>query len=166
MRYRRAGRQKPQSSATLRYCCPSVGSNAKYKRGQGFPKPQRAVEVGARPRLVGLQRASLSAIHQLAMHILISWDIHASGARRNEINAKLKECVSGYSWVRPLTTLYIVQFDDLEDRELIKAALVDLCGQFPREIYFIMSPAMEGGLYNGWLPKRLWPKIRQRTGET
>ena len=99
------------------------------------------------------------------MHILVSWDIRAQGARWTEINDRLKECLKGYSWVKPLKTLYIVQIDTIETREAIRQGLAAVCADCPKEVHLILTPAMEGGKYGGWLPKRLWPKIRQRTGD-
>lgn len=75
---------------------------------------------------------------------------------------QLKECLDGYSWVKPLSTLYIVKVDDSEDRMSIKDGLVEVCENHPKLIYVIVSPLMQGGRYGGWLSKDLWPKIRQR----
>ena len=99
------------------------------------------------------------------MHIVISWDIHAKGARWDEINDEMKECLSGYSWVKPLTTFYVVQVSGNEDRTRLKKALVDVCRNYPKMINLIVSPTMQGGSYGGWLPKSLWPKLRKRTRE-
>ncbi|WP_236685569.1 hypothetical protein [Geobacter pickeringii] len=97
------------------------------------------------------------------MHIVISWDIKADGANWKELNEKMKGCLSGYSWVKPLTTLYIVKIYSSEDRKQIRDDLVSVCRDNPKKVNFIMSPAMEGGSYSGWLPKSLWPKIEKRT---
>jgi hypothetical protein len=97
------------------------------------------------------------------MHIVISWDIHAEGDRWKELNDELKECLSGYSWVKPLTTLYIVQVAARGDRIAIKDALVEICRENPKLINVVVSPAMQGGTYSGWLSKSLWPKIQKRT---
>lgn len=97
------------------------------------------------------------------MHIVVSWDIKAEGEQWKSLNAQLKECLSGYSWVKPLTTLYIVKVDDKEDRGLIKDSLAEVCRANPKLINLVISPAMQGGRYGGWLPKSMWPKIRERT---
>lgn len=96
------------------------------------------------------------------MHIMLSWDIAATGEKWNAANARMKEALSGYSWVRPLKTLYIVKVSSQEQRQELKAALVEVVQGTTERITFVMTPAMEGGAYSGWLPKPLWEKIAKR----
>lgn len=96
------------------------------------------------------------------MHILISWDIKAEGVKWNNLNQELRECLKGYSWVKPLKTVYIVKIAELDDRQSIRESLTAVCSSNKGLINCIVTPAMEGGSYNGWLPKRLWSKIRER----
>lgn len=97
------------------------------------------------------------------MHFVVSWDIEAEGEEWTEINAAMKEGLSGYSWVRPLTTFYIVKVGSLEDKESIYHKLIAVAKKYPREVNVVITPAMDGGTYSGWLPKDLWPKVRKRT---
>lgn len=97
------------------------------------------------------------------MHVTVSWDISATGPRWLEINELMKGALKGYSWVRPLKSLYIVKVDSLEDRTALKDGLVNVVKSVDEKIHFLITPAMEGGTYSGWLPKSLWEKINQRT---
>jgi len=97
------------------------------------------------------------------MHCVVSWDIKAEGQRWTEINDAIKEGLSGYSWVRPLTTFYIVKVNSQGDWDFIRENIVSLAKTYSKEVNFVMSPLMDGGRYNGWLPKDIWPKIRKRT---
>ena len=97
------------------------------------------------------------------MHFVLSWDIEAEGQKWTEINEAMKQGLSGYLWVRPLTTFYIVKANSQHDWDTIQKNLVGVAKRYSEEISFIMSPLMDGGRYNGWLPKDLWPKIRERT---
>ncbi|WP_144401577.1 hypothetical protein [Isoalcanivorax pacificus] len=97
------------------------------------------------------------------MHIVISWDISAEGNRWNTINDEMKECLSGYSWVRPLKTFYVVKVNSSNHREQLITALQSVAKSNSEKIHFVASPAMTGGSYNGWLPKDLWDKIGERT---
>lgn len=97
------------------------------------------------------------------MHILISWDIKAEGGVWSDINSDLKECLKGFSWTKPLSTLYIVELYDSDDRKEIKSDLINVCNSYDEKIHFIITPVMQGGTYVGLLPKSLWPKIRKRT---
>ena len=99
------------------------------------------------------------------MHILVSWDIHADGQEWNDLNLAMRQALSQYSWVKPLATVYIIQIDNEEQREAIRSSLVSICKANPKKANFIVSPAMIGGPYNGWLATDLWPKIRQRVEE-
>ena len=95
------------------------------------------------------------------MHVLISWDIKAEGSEWTSLNDQLKECLEGYSWIKPLSTFYIAAVEDSEDRALLRKNMIAVCKENPKKIHFIISQAMQGGSYGGWLPKTLWPKIKQ-----
>jgi hypothetical protein len=96
------------------------------------------------------------------MHIALSWDITASGPRWTTINDALREELKYYPWVRPLSTFYIVNISTGEQRDSIVDALTAVAKRFPEKIYFVVTPPMSGGGYNGWLPKDLWDKINER----
>ena len=49
------------------------------------------------------------------MHVLVSWDIKAESPQWEELNEELRVCLEDYSWVKPLSTLYIVQIEDAHD---------------------------------------------------
>jgi hypothetical protein len=100
----------------------------------------------------------------MALHLQISWDIKASEPRWSQLNKTLSECLEGYSWVKPLKTTYIVQIPSLEARKEIRERLIAVCRTHTNEINVLISPAMQGGQYSGWLPKDLWPKIQKRAG--
>lgn len=97
------------------------------------------------------------------MHLIISWDIKAEEPDWASLNKKLKNCLKGYSWVKPLTTLYIVKIDSFEDRDEIRSALIEVCKGNRKKINLIISPTIEGDKYSGWLPKPMWEKIKKRT---
>lgn len=97
------------------------------------------------------------------MHFIVSWDIQSEDKEWDEINAQLQECLEDYSWVRPLSTFYIVRVRSQEEWEWIKEDLQEVADSSTATIRFILSPLMYGGQYDGWLPKTAWPKIRKRT---
>jgi hypothetical protein len=99
----------------------------------------------------------------MSLHILISWDIKADIQQWSKLNNDLRECFDGYSWVKPLKTTYIVALPSLEDRQAIREKLIDVCQANTKKINLLISPAMEGGRYGGWLPKDMWEKIKIRT---
>ena len=96
------------------------------------------------------------------MHALVSWNIKAESPQWEELNEELKSCLEDYSWVKPLSTLYIVQIEDAYDHLSLKESLAEVCRDHPNMIHFVMGPPIQGGNYDGWLPKSLWPAIRKR----
>jgi hypothetical protein len=98
------------------------------------------------------------------MHCVVAWEIKVPpGDERIRLEENLKECLKGYSWVRPVSALYIVKIRDETDLDSIRTDLLEVCQANQGKVNVIMSPAMIGGRYRGWLPKDLWSKIRQRT---
>jgi hypothetical protein len=99
------------------------------------------------------------------VHVMVAWEIKAAeAARRAEISSALKEALKGYSWVRAVGNVYIVKVRSEDDRRNLGNGLKDVAREFG-EVNIIYSPAMEGGRYNGWLPRDLWQKIRQRVDD-
>lgn len=96
------------------------------------------------------------------MHFVISWDIQAEGEEWKNANDTLKKCLSGYSWVKPLTTLYIVKIRNEEAYDSIKESLKEVASTASITIHFVVTPIMYGGRYDGWLPDKMWPMIRER----
>ncbi len=99
------------------------------------------------------------------MHVLVAWEIKPGAASQSQdINSALKQALSGYSWVRALGNVYIVKVRSESERhdlgESLKSVARELGG-----VNLIYTPAMEGGRYNGWLPRELWTKIRQRVDD-
>lgn len=97
------------------------------------------------------------------MHVMLTWEIQAQGERWTAINTQLKDVLKGYSWVRPLRATYIVKVNSPENRLELKTSIIDVIKSTNEKINFVMTPAMEGGSYTGWLPKDLWDKVNQRT---
>ena len=97
------------------------------------------------------------------MHIIVSWDISASGERHSELNKKMREGLDGYSWARPLTTFYVVRIETEAARDTIQSRLELVAKTAPEDVNFVVSPAMNGGRYNGFLPKDMWDKINKRS---
>jgi hypothetical protein len=98
-------------------------------------------------------------------HVLVAWEIKGATDERNkQLRTALKEQLKGYSWVRVLQDVHIVKIDSVEDRLLLKERLAGVA-RVEGNVNLILTPLMVGGTYSGWLPRQLWPKIRQRTAE-
>lgn len=97
------------------------------------------------------------------MHIIVSWDIKTPKPKWDEIDEKLKEALTGYSWVRPLTTFYVVRTSGEVDRNLIRDRLVKVASSAGATVHIVISPTMSGGRYDGFLPSDAWPKLNERS---
>jgi len=95
------------------------------------------------------------------MHISLCWNIFAGNeAQKKTAEEALQAELKGYSWVRPLSTFYVVKIASGEERDQLVGRLIAVAKQSPVRINFIVTPALTGpGGYNGWLPRSLWQKI-------
>ena len=98
------------------------------------------------------------------LHIAVSWDIGATGERWKALNQQMLKVLKPYSWVRPLSTFYIVQIRTESVRGTMQSALEAVAKAAPERIQFLISPAMQGGRYNGYVSRDTWPEINERTG--
>lgn len=98
------------------------------------------------------------------MHVVISWDIKTQGDSWTKLDDALRKAIGSYTWVRPLTTFYIVRISDPAHRELILDNLLAVAKASPQiTIHIVISPVMSSGSYTGYLPKDMWDKINKRT---
>ena len=97
------------------------------------------------------------------MHFVVSWDISASGEEWTRLNDQMKSKLSPYSWVRPLTTLYVVQVTGQSTWNTILSELQAVGKANSPKINFIVTPLMSGGQYNGMLAPNLWEELNKRS---
>jgi hypothetical protein len=70
----------------------------------------------------------------------VSWELKAQGNRKVEINNAMLEGLRGYSWLRMLSSFYILDIDSQHDWNMIHERLLATAEQFKGEINFLMSP--------------------------
>ena len=97
------------------------------------------------------------------MHISVTWDISAKGESWNSLNDKMRDALKPYSWVRPLSTFYIIKISGEHDRTRIKESMENIASSGTVKIHFLLSPIMSSGRYYGYLPKDMWDNINERT---
>ncbi len=95
------------------------------------------------------------------MHFVIAWEFYSADQERKELNEKILSKIAPYSSARALSTLYVVKVDSQDQWNKIFEDLRDICKGKP--VYFIMTPLMKGGGYNGMIPKNLWDEINKRS---
>lgn len=99
------------------------------------------------------------------MHCVLSYDIHLdAGEQRQELERRIQAILSDYvPNVRRLTTFFVVHVNDRQDWDTLLHRLIELSKANPGIIHFIMSPPMDGGRYNGILPRGEWDEINSIT---
>lgn len=99
------------------------------------------------------------------MHIMLAWYVVTEDkSEQKAVNDRMKEALSGYSWVRVMPSVYVVKIDEADERDVLHERLKETVKGISETVHYLISPLMEGGRYTGWLPKRLWPKINERIG--
>jgi hypothetical protein len=97
------------------------------------------------------------------MYVVVSWDISASGEEWESINARLKDGLSNFSWARPLSTFYVVRITSEEERQTIQSRLLTVAKSVAKNVHFLISPAMAGGRFTGFLPQDMWENLNERS---
>ena len=99
------------------------------------------------------------------MHFVVSWDINNADDEWEHINSQLQKCLGEEEedWVCPVSTFYIIRVSDLQEWKEIGEDLRNVAENSIAEIHFVISPLIQGGQYNGWLPRKDWPKIQRIT---
>ena len=105
----------------------------------------------------------LIAIGNFDVHVAISWDISAQGERWTAINDQMKGALGQRSWVKPLTTYYVVRVAGEGDRHAIQNDLLAVAQSVTERVHFVISPTMASGRYDGYLPHDMWAKLNVRT---
>lgn len=98
------------------------------------------------------------------MHFVVSYDItNRANNNRAEWEERIREVIQTYSWVRPLTTFFVIQVADAYHRQIIVDGLTRVSNAALGDIHFVATPLMAGGLYGGVLPGNLWPELNARS---
>jgi hypothetical protein len=97
------------------------------------------------------------------VHVAISWDITGDGEPWKQIDERMRAAIQRYPWVRPLSTFYVVQIGSEGDRKILQDSLASVAKSAGTTVHFLITPAMLGGQYQGYLPADHWTKINART---
>lgn len=97
------------------------------------------------------------------MHFVLSYDLSADGKRRTELEEQIQTIINPYRHVKRLSTFYIVRVNNNVEWTTIWRQMTNLSQGIPERLWFIMSPLMEGGHYNGILPEDQWADINAIT---
>jgi hypothetical protein len=97
------------------------------------------------------------------MHFVLSYDLSASGERRTQIENEIHAIIAQYRNVKCLTTFYVIHVSNHSEWELMRQQLSNYSTRISEKLNFIMTPLMDGGMYNGMLPQDQWININAIT---
>lgn len=99
------------------------------------------------------------------MHCIFSYDLQLeAGQRRQEIENQIEGILQQYTPnVRRLSTFFIIHLRNQAEWDTLLDRLSRLSRGIPETFYFILSPIMDGGRYNGILPRGEWDGINAIT---
>jgi hypothetical protein len=97
------------------------------------------------------------------MHFVLSYDLGATGERRTQIENEIHSIIAPYRNVKCLTTFYVIHVSNHSEWELMRQQLSNYSTRISEKLNFIMTPLMDGGMYNGMLPQDQWININAIT---
>ena len=97
------------------------------------------------------------------MHFVLSYDLSAEGQRRTDIEREIENVLSPYQSVKRLSTFFIIHVENIHQWSSIRLSLTEITKRIPEKFFFIMSPLIPVGRYNGYLPQDEWNQINAIT---
>lgn len=98
------------------------------------------------------------------MHTFLSYDLQIpDGDRRREVIGRIESILQPYRHVARLVSNYIVYVPSQAEWTTLLTNLTTLSREIPETFRFIMSPPIDGGRYNGILPRDEWADINDIT---
>ena len=96
------------------------------------------------------------------MHCIFSYELQLLGGVSNtKIEQDIEEVLRLYRHVKRLSSFYIIQLNSEADWIAIFNSITDIARRYNNQLYFIISPIIPGGKYNGWLPVGEWDTINE-----
>jgi hypothetical protein len=90
------------------------------------------------------------------MYFLLAFDnLSDEQEERIEVLRFFKESLQEFAWVKPLSTLYVVDCDDEELRKKLINTLSKYASEHAGKIRYIITPLIDSGHVSGYIPKKL-----------
>jgi hypothetical protein len=96
------------------------------------------------------------------MHIIVSWDISATGAAWSTVNERMVDALKPLNWVKPVNTFYLAPVISVAQRNTVLQRLQSTARMQPVTVKVIVSPVLPKGLYGGILKPAEWAAINTR----
>ena len=74
------------------------------------------------------------------MHFIVSWETNPGCEQQEDINNAMLSGLDGYSWIRFLSSFYVIDIDYGSDWSAIHKNLLSIAEGFSGKVNFLMSP--------------------------
>ncbi|HMK48622.1 MAG TPA: hypothetical protein VK435_01095 [Thermodesulfovibrionales bacterium] len=74
------------------------------------------------------------------MHFIVSWEIEPGCNRQDTINNAMLGALGGHSWIRLLSSFYVIEIEYDSDWSVIHNNLLSIAERFSGKVNFLMSP--------------------------
>ncbi len=97
------------------------------------------------------------------MNFVMTYDLKLEGQERKDCEERIEMVLESYKYTKQLTTFFVVHIESYNQWDQILAGLSAIAKEVSGKFYFIMSPPVSGGRYNGYMPKASWNDINSIT---
>lgn len=97
------------------------------------------------------------------MNFVLTYDLNLEGQERKDIEDRITQVLEPYRHTKQLSTFYVLHIESYTQWEQILEGLTIIAKGLTGKFYFIMSPPVSGGRYNGYMPKASWSDINSIT---
>lgn len=97
------------------------------------------------------------------MHFVLSYQIINQQAG-DSLKERVLSVISQYEYVVVFDHLILVSVEDKNDWDKIRTGITAIAKSVDGNLFFIMSPVISQGKYNGWLQSGSWERINKVSG--
>ena len=106
--------------------------------------------------------SALKGLPEGEMHFVATWRYQRQD-NRAAISSAITGVLKPYSWARPMEDCYVINVPVIDQYNTIVTALTDIAKRYPENIWLLITPAITGGTYYGWLQQTMWTEINNRS---
>lgn len=93
------------------------------------------------------------------MNFVLTYDLKLTGQERTSIETRIDNVLKPYKYAKNLSTFYVIHIDSYTQWDQILVSMTNIAKDLVGKFHFIMSPPVNGGRYNGYLPYKSWETI-------
>jgi hypothetical protein len=95
------------------------------------------------------------------MHLMVAWSDRQGGACPQDVQAELLAVLQGRAYAEAFPGAYVITLTyEGEAADILKG--LQAVAEARKSVWLLVSPPINGGRYNGWLPKSKWDQLNRR----